>query len=186
MPPAQSTPKVTFNRVVNISMDRGTTVSLGSPFHHPQNKCFLLFKWNSLHFGFVPVTSCPVMGCQIPFSIMEKSFLASKGNTASDLGRLGGMNTIQKLLCDQTDPPSSVRAFVDLQKSMAAPLNPLVLSLQIQITKLFLFHFFAFHILQPFWDDVKPEHMENSMQRGAVELCSELVRKIDDLTSVEW
>lgn len=45
---------------------------------------------------------------------------------------------------------------------------------------------FAFHILWPLWDDLKPENMESSMQRGAVDFCSELLRKIADLTSVEW
>lgn len=91
--PAQSMLRVTSNRIVNISMDGGATIPLGSLFHHPQSKGFLLFKRNFLHLGFVPVASCLVMGCQLPFSTMEKSSLASKGNTARDSGRLGGMNT---------------------------------------------------------------------------------------------
>lgn len=49
-------------------------------------------------------------------------------------------------------------------KSMAAPLNPPVFSLLVQITNLFLFPSFAFHILWPHWDDLKPENMESSMQ----------------------
>lgn len=72
-----------------------------------------------------------------------------------------------------------------MQKSMIVPLNPLIFSLLIQITKLFLFPCFAFHILWPLWDDLKSENMESSMQRGAVDPCSELLRKIADLTSME-
>lgn len=118
---------------------------------------------------------------------MEKSSLASKGNAARDSGRdehpwpcpTGATH-------DKTDPPSSMWAFVDLQKSMAAPLNPLFFFLPIEMTKLFCFPLFAFHILWPLWDDLKPENMESSMQRGAADFCSELLRKIADLTSVEW
>lgn len=47
---------------------------------------------------------------------------------------------------------------------MAAPLNPPVFSLMIEITNLFLFPFFAFHILWLHWDDLKLENMESSMQ----------------------
>lgn len=56
-PPAQSMLRDTSNRVVNTSMDGGTTIPLGSLFHHPQSKGFLLFKRNFLHLGFVPVAS---------------------------------------------------------------------------------------------------------------------------------
>lgn len=69
---------------------------------------------------------------------------------------------------------------------MAAPLNNLFFSLLIEVTKLFLFLLFAFHSLWPLLGDLKLENMESSLQRGAADLCSELIRKIANLTSVEW
>lgn len=69
-----------------------------------------------------------------------------------------------ELLHDQTRLSQQHVNLCRSSKSMAAHLNAAVFSLLVQITNLFLFPFFAFRILWPHWDDLKPENMESIMQ----------------------